>query len=409
MAKLRIPSVWQKNNNSKVNSTTSQNIIAADTYYGQQLEAHSEKLQRVQKRIILVAVLRLAAFVAAAIGIYGYIRYSGITNTIIGILFLTCFVILIKWSFRLKDEKALLQKLIFINTNELNILSNQPNGFDDGKIFQSDENYGNDIDLFGQLSLYHLLNRTTTSHGTDQLVTLLQNPLKTKPEIENYQEAIKILSQQTGLRQLITANGLLHGEKEGNLYAIETWLGTRNQLHHAGWVRVIRFVLPVCTIGALLFYWSTDNYIPLGVAVAASWVSIAGFFKYIGTQHALLGKKQAILDQYASILKIFAGVQTGSASLLKDLQADASKAYRSIHKLSKLSGLLDQRLNLVVNAFLNSFLAYDLQCLYALETWKITNKAFFTKWIHCVGSIESLNSLAGFACNNPGFCIPRVS
>jgi len=350
----------------------------------------------------------MISFIVAAICIYSYIRYGGTLVMIGAILFIIAFAILIKWNFRLNDEKALLQKLIFVNTNELNVLSDQPNGFDDGQKFLSDEGFGNDIDVFGQRSLFHLVNRTTTSHGTDQLADSLQNPMQGKPDIENHQQAIKILSQQTALRQLVTAHGLLHDEKEGNLHAIGTWLRTPNQLHDSRWVRVVRLVLPVCNIVALLYYWSTDNYIPLGSTIVISWLCIARFGTYISSQHALLGKKQAILDQYASILKTFSGIQTGSSSLLQSLQGDASEAYAAIQKLSKLSGLLDQRLNLLVNAFLNSLLVYDLQCLYALEAWKLKNKAFFEKWILCVGNIESLNSFATFAYNNPGFCTPDV-
>jgi MutS domain V/MutS domain III len=365
------------------------------SYYTQQVADYSEKL-------------RLISFLGTAITIYIFIRQGGLITAITAILFLIAFIILVKWNFRLNDKKRLLQKLHFINTNELGILNDQPNGFDNGLQFLSDTGYDHDIDVFGQQSLFHLINRTTTSHGTDQLASAMQHPLSAKPEIENYQEAVKILSQQSAIRQLLTAHGLLHEEKEGNLHDIEAWLNTPNKLHDAGWVRLVRWILPACSIPALLFYLSTDNYIPLGLAVLACWLCIGLFIKYISFQHALLGKKQAILEQYASILKIFSGIQTGSSVLLKDIQADSTTAYAAIQKLSRLSGLLDQRMNLVVNIFLNSFLVYDLHCLYALEKWKQKNKGFFIQWIRCVGNIESLNSLATFAFNNPEFCAPVV-
>ncbi len=361
------------------------------SYYTEQLNNYSEQLRRIRRKNILVATLRMISFIAAAICIYGFIRNGGLLVSVFGILFILAFVLLIKWNFRLNDERDLVQKLVFVNDNELKVLGGQPNDFDDGEQFLSDEGFANDIDVFGHRSLFHLVNRTTTTHGTDQLATSLQQPMHGKPDIENYQQAIKILSQQTAIRQLVTAHGLLHDEKEGNLHQIGAWLRTPNLLHDSKWVGIIRFVLPVCNISALLYYWSTDNYIPLGSTIVLSWLCIARFGRYISTQHALLGKKQAILDQYASILKIFSGIQTGSSTLLQDLQRDASRAFASIQKLSKLSGMLDQRLNLLVNAFLNSLLVYDLQCLYALEEWKLRNKAHFENWIRCVGNIESLN------------------
>ncbi|HET9277294.1 MAG TPA: hypothetical protein VFN95_03890, partial [Flavitalea sp.] len=310
------------------------------SYYTEQLDLHSTKLKAIQRRIILVAIVRLIAFIVTAFFAYGYIRYDGWLTAMAAILSLIAFILLVRYNFRLNDERALTQKLVFINTNELNVLNDQANGFDDGQKYLSDDSFGNDIDIFGQRSLFHLINRTSTSHGTAQLVSALQNPMSGKPDIENYQQAINSLSQQTGIRQLVMAHGLLHDEKEGNLHAIGSWLHTRNRLHASVLLRIIRWVLPVCNIAALLYYWSTDNYIPLGITVASSWLTIAVFLSYISSQHILLGKKQAILDQYASILKAFSGVQPESSSLLLDLQRDATKAFSAIKKLSSLSGLL---------------------------------------------------------------------
>jgi len=378
------------------------------SYYTQQIVFYAEKIKILQRKIFVIAILRMISFLGAVIGMYGYFRYGGLMIAITTLLFLIAFILLVRWNFRLNDKKLLLQKLHFINANELDIINDQPNHFSDGQQFLSDESYLNDIDVFGQRSLFHVLNRTTTSHGTHQLTTLLQKPLSDKREIEIHQEAVHLLSRQTEGRQLLTAHGLLHSEKEGNLYDIGNWLNTPNPLHDSRWVGVIRWVLPVCTTIALLYYWSTDNYIYLGSAIVISWICIGVFAKYISRQHVLLGKKQAILDQYASILKIFSGLQTGSSTLLKEFQATATSAYASIQKLSQLAGLLDQRMNMVVNIFLNSFLVYDLQCLYALEKWKLKNKDLFDQWIECVGNIETLNSLATFAYNNPDFCTPSV-
>ena len=378
------------------------------SFYNEQIEHYSVKLKAVQRRIVLLAMLRLIAFIATAFLMFAYFRYGGWLTAVATLLSLIAFALFVKYNFRLNDERSLLQKFVFINTNELSILNDQPNAFDDGQKFMSDDGFANDIDVFGHRSLFHLINRTTTSHGTTQLADALQNPMTAKPNIENYQQAISAFSHQTSIRQLVTAQGLLLDEKEGNLHAIGSWLDTPVRLHGSRFVSTIRWILPACNIAALLFYWSTDNYIPLGVTVAMSWLCLGRFMAYISSQHILLGKKQAILDQYASILKVFSAVKPGSSGLLIDLQSDASKAFSAIRKLSKLSGLLDQRLNFVVNIFLNSFLLYDLQCLYALETWKINNRTFFERWIRCVGHIESLNSFATFAYNNPEFCSPVV-
>jgi DNA mismatch repair ATPase MutS len=127
------------------------------------------------------------------------------------------------------------------------------------------------------------------------------------------------------------------------------------------------------------------------------------FGKHIHEQHNLLGKKQSILDQYAAILAHFSKVDSGASVLLQQQKAIAIEAHQSVKKLSRLSAMFDQRLNLLVNFFLNSFFLYDIQCLWALENWKQLHKDRFKEWIHCVGIIESLNALATFAFNYPQY------
>jgi hypothetical protein len=128
------------------------------SYYTQQITGYSEELQVIQRKNLLIAICRLISFVAAIIGVYLFIRYGGLIIASATLLFVIAFALLIKWNFRLNDEKALLQKLHFINTNELDILNDQPNRFDNGQQFLSDESFGNDLDIFGQRSLFHLLN-----------------------------------------------------------------------------------------------------------------------------------------------------------------------------------------------------------------------------------------------------------
>ncbi|MGZ5135507.1 MAG: hypothetical protein ACXWCG_10170, partial [Flavitalea sp.] len=131
-----------------------------DSFYIQQVNNYSEKLLAIQRRILIVAILRLVTFIIAAICIYSYIRHGQIRFAIVAFLAILSFTLLIKWSFRLTDRKALLHKLVFINNNEKDILNDQPNKFDEGERYLSEESFGNDIDVFGHASLYHLLNRT---------------------------------------------------------------------------------------------------------------------------------------------------------------------------------------------------------------------------------------------------------
>lgn len=379
-------------------------------FYEKNTSQYIDDLTQLKPMAALVAILRLACFLVFAWATYKWIATHSTGWMVTTLLLAVAFVILVRIAWRMNDRIALLEKLLFINNNELNILRHiQPNLFDNGAAFSSNDNNSGDLDIFGANSLYHLLNRTTTWHGKQQLATMLQQPLLVKDEIELQQQAVKEFSTQKELRQLLTAHGLLNEEKEGNLHDIGNWLQKPAIIHDKKWIKWMRYLVPAYSIICFIIYLFTQNYSLLIPVVLISWGIIGSFAKRIQDQHNLLGKKQSILDQYATILSLFSKVETGNAALLKKEKDIAIAAHQAVKKLSRLSAMFDQRLNLIVNIFLNSFFLYDIQCLWALESWKQKHKAHFNDWVHGVGMIESLNSLSTFAFNNPNNHYPTVN
>lgn len=377
-------------------------------YYQERAQFFSGQLSETKGRYRLVSFLRLISFLVFLFAGYQWLSRHGSLLLVITLLSITGFIALIRVALQLNDKKALIEKLLFINENEIAILQHQPSGFNDARHLATDDGYSGDLDIFGPGSVFQLLNRTTTYHGTRQLAGLMQQSLLTKDAIVAQQEAIKELSKQSELRQLITAHGLLHEENEGNLYNVVSWLQLSPVLLESSWIKVMRFLVPAISIAAIVFYLATDNYFPLALAAIISWSIIGMFAGTINKQHGLLGKKQSILEQYATILTDFSRVESGSSNLLRQEQEIAQAAHKAIKQLSSLASFFDQRLNFLVNIFLNSFFMYDIQCLRALEKWKKTYRGKFNEWVHCVGNIETLNSLATFAYNYPEYHYPTV-
>jgi MutS domain V len=379
------------------------------TFYDDKIKGYSTLIGAVQKRIALISLFRLGLFTALAISVYFLLKDFSYPLLVLSILVAGSFIALVGLSLRLKDRRALLEKLLFINTNESGLLKNELNGFPDGQAFLTQEGYLDDLDIFGKRSLFHALNRTTTSHGMERLAGLLRQSLQDGGEIGRHQEAIRALTPQVDERQLLTAHGLLNKESEGNLYSLADWLQTPPRLMQQNWLRVTQWVIMLYNTGALLLLVATGNYRPLVAGVLAGWIVSGVFSKYIGQQHLLLGKKQAVLDQYAAILKVFNAVDASNSELLVRLKAQTSKAHLAIRKLARLSSYFDQRLNAVVNFIFNNLFLYNLHCMVALEKWKEANKNAFPEWIEAVSNIECLNSLAAFAFNNPEYVYPVVA
>jgi len=377
-------------------------------FYAERITVYQNRIKKLRKRIASASILRLISFIVLALSLYFLFSQYAVSLLLISLFSLVCFIVFIRISLNLQSAKQLSEKMLFINENELRVVNGGENGFDDGKKITATAIYRDDLDIFGPRSLYHLLNRTTASHGAEALSTLLVSPPLQKKDIEERQEATKQFSTQPELGQLITAQGLLHAEAEGNMNDLSEWMKTPQKLTGIAWLKIARLTLPVWNIAALIYYLSEDNPLPLIAGIALSWLIISIFLKYIHAQHQLIGKKQSILEQYGSILECFGRTDAGNSTRLSSLKERTASAHQEILKLSKLAASFDQRLNLVVFMFGNSLLLYDLQCMVALEQWRGRNKSHFDGWVDCVGSIEALNSLAVFAFNNPGYCYPTA-
>ncbi len=375
-------------------------------FYQSTLADCNDHIRRLRAKMNILALVRLLLFAGSVYSVVLLTRDLTISLVLLSLFAFAVFLAGVNFYYRLKDQRLQWEKLAWINTNELGQLRNELNGFPDGSGFLDSDNYLDDLDIFGKRSIFHVLNRTTTSHGTRTLTALLRNSLLSVDVIKGQQQAIHVLAPQSSLRQLLTAKGLLAGEKEGNLDNIQSWLETEPLLYHRKGLRVIITLLTVFNLFSLFYYLSSNNYTLLLAGVLVSWLLTASFTKRIDLEHEHIARKQNILDQYAAILTVFNTVETTGSPLLQLLQSRTDSAHKAIRRLSKLSAFFDQRINVLVKTFLNAFCSYDLRCLIALERWKINNKRAFPGWIEAVGNVECLNSLATFAFNNPDYVYP---
>jgi hypothetical protein len=380
------------------------------SFYESSILSCTEKIREIRQNINIVSLLRLLLFAGLAWMLYSFTHGFSLTLLIVTVVMAALFIGSVNFYFRLKDQLALWEKLLYINTNESGLLSGRANGFPDGQAWLAPDKdidiYVDDLDIFGSASLFHWLNRTTTSHGSAALATVLRQSLLDPDTIRQQQEAVKVLAGQADVRRLLAAKGLLSGDKAGDLHSLGAWLNTPSQLYHRKGLRIFLGVLVLYNIGAILFWLSGNNSVPLAAGILTAWLCIGSFSRYVSRQSELLAHKQPILQQYADILAVFTTADAGSSVLLQRWQAHATTAHRAIRQLSRLASFFEQGKNLLVNTVLNSLMCYNLQCVIALERWKSRYKKDFPHWIDTVGSIECLNSLATFAFNNPEYAYP---
>src|SRR6185312_1920583 len=365
-----------------------------------------ERAGQVRRRIGAVTVVRLGLFLLLALDLWYLFRGGQVWLAATALVLLAAFIASVNWYFRLKDKRVLWEKLEFVNENEKAVLMGRGNGFPDGKAFLEPDNYLEDLDVFGAFSVFHLLNRTTTFHGTGTLACWLTKSLNGPQAIRDQQDAVRVLAAQPDLRRPLIAKGLLTGDQKGDLRTLTGWLNTRPVVYPRIWLRISIALLTLANIAVLMYTLATGNWYPLVAAIVVARSITAAFGKDVADQHRLINHKQDVFSQYADVLLVFSGADPGGSGVVADLRSRAQAAHGAIRRLSRLTSFFDQRMNLMVNLVLNSLAFYDLQCMVGLERWKTRYRKEFPAWIEAVGQIEALNSLATFAFNNPANAWP---
>jgi len=377
-------------------------------YYQQKIVAGNAEIRRLQDRLNGMALLRLLTFAGIVASIYFLTQEYSPLLLASAIGCTAAFIICINIYYRWKDDRRLQEKLVFVYTNELGLLSGTLNRFPDGAAFLSSENYLDDLDVFGRGSLFHLFNRTTTVKGRTALASRLCASLTEPAAITREQTAIRVLAAQDRLRQLLTAHGLLNEDKETDIDPgnFRLWLITPPILYKHT-LRLIGIYLLIAFNTFAIGYWiARNNYT---FALAGGFISriiLAACGKYVIRQHEQIDHKKALLDQYAGILAAFEAVDPQDSALLTDLRSQTVHAQVAFERLSGISNFFNYRTNGMVNLLLNTFFLFDLHAVLRLERWKAASHAAFPGWLESIAAIERLNSLATFAFNNPGYIYP---
>jgi hypothetical protein len=265
-----------------------------------------------------------------------------------------------------------------------------------------------DLDLFGTGSLFELLCTARTRAGEDMLAGWLRSPT-TPEQVRSRQSAVAELRPLLDLREDLALLGT--NVRAGvDLDALSRWSTAAPVLvSRSG--RVVALLLAVLS-GATLLGWALFDTGPTPFLV--SFLLGIGFLLRIRDQ-----TRQVLepIERRARDLAILGGVlarlerEEFQAPRLRELRAALDTAGR------KPSQRIGQLVNLIdwLNAQRNQFflpaaivLLWPAQFAYALEAWRVAWGGAVARWLAVVGEFEALNSLAGYAYENPADPFPEI-
>ena len=381
--------------------------------FAQKVEQYQASVRKASQQFNQLSTVRVLAFVSALIGLV-YLANARSNGEFLILLLLSIigFPFLIRSHNRLGARRGHLLTLQKINEDELKRFRFDLSGFDSGDSFQQAAHpYSGDLDVFGEHSLFQLVNRSATQQGKATLAHWLLRPAQ-KPEIEERQHAVQELAALTDWRQTFQAHGRQHPDQEESMATLLTWMQAPPALPRRALYTVLCYGLAIMAIAVVAMYFTTElpYYIPVMV-LAINGVVLWTTAEIALDTHRKTTQSVAALQAYQNMLASLEH-QSFSSPLLQQLQQRLSShgvaASRQISQLRYILDNFDARANMFYH-ILNVVLMLDVFWLLQADRWKSRLQGNVAGWFESVSQAEALASVASFAFAHPSFSFPTVA
>jgi len=373
-------------------------------------EAEFQKAKRTeaeaQKRFNMLSIGRIIAFLSifGTAWLWNHFNQSGwgIGTAIAFVLFL----ILMKLQQAAKIKRNFQRNLQTINEDEIQRLSFRFQRKDTGVHFQEkNHSFATDLDIFGEYSLYRLLNRTRTSEGSRRLASWLKLHASLE-EILMRQEAVEEFKNNPEFRQSWEATALLHEHAAQQVGAFRDWSVETLPESLQSALRWRFFPLATLVVGVLVY----AGLIPVWILILSLAWHLVILRRYQETLGNIVNRTTALgftLSAYADLLAI-ADAAPYRSRWWKQRQALIRGSAHSLRKAGILFERLDYRNHPFFSIFIGITTLWDLHVLAGLENWKKANKEHLNHWLDVLADTEAMNSLAGNAFAHPDSTVPQV-
>ncbi len=374
--------------------------------YQQRADNFGNEQTKYERQLSFTSIARLLLFLLFAWFIYNAfkVRFQGY-SLVFALISIIVFLIIVFIAESIKKKIKFLQQLVLINENEIGITKGSPSFLDNGAYFSPPKGFAVDLNVFGNYSLFHLLNRTGSSSGKKQLSEHLASPFIDATAIQNYQECVKELSGKIDFKQNLLAHTLSFKEEE-TLVQLQAGLpaGSFDKLQSKFW-KAVSICWPIMGVLIIGFCVWKDNYAFLLAFTILGLLVLAVILKKINLLYFHISKRSYLYNQYARCFRLISEEKFEHPYLQKK-QEEIIHASRAFEKLASLTGVFDLRLS-ILSFFTNGIFLLDLICSLSYLKWNRQHQPHIKNWFDNLGEIELLNSIATFHYNHPSFIFPQ--
>ncbi|HLN55429.1 MAG TPA: hypothetical protein VK207_05530, partial [Bacteroidales bacterium] len=352
---------------------------------------------------------------------------GGITGTVLLLLhhspaygIIAAFATVILFLFLLKlysdhaGKKEFATALSTINSNEAAGLDGDLSAFKPGNEYTDhSHDFSFDVDLFGNDSLFHYLNRTVTGYGRDLFAGWLAEPYKLSFTLYERQEIISELASKEEWRHRFMASGMNVPLDKDQIGKLTEWLGEKPLIESSPLRKVLIYLLPAFATAALfLLIAGVIHYSLFILVLLANLGYVSAGLKTTNRIHNSLSGTYIYLSSMNNLLAVIAEESFSSGylkSMKQQVAGERVSAAVAVKKLGKLIQSFDSRLNILAGFMLNAMLLWDYHCLLRLEKWKGEFRDKFPGWLDTLGNFDAYSSLGNYAFNNQDFVYAKIS
>lgn len=273
--------------------------------------------------------------------------------------------------------------------------------------------YATDLDVFGQGSLFQLIDETATRAGEERLASWLSGPASPE-EVRARQEAVRELAPLLDFRQALLVESRLAAREKIDPRRFVAWAEGGPYLDGIRWARPLAFILPLTTLA--LFILGRFDVVPRPTWWAGAFLLLAvvGLTRKPITamyEQIVLGERGFVRfgDTFATVER-----QPLSSPLLQRVLGPLKSATGSmgasaqLGRFSRIFSFAEARQSSQLHAVLNLLTLWDVHCMFALERWRRDNGHRVRGWFEALSELEALASLASLTHDRPDFTFPEI-
>lgn len=383
-------------------------------FYNKRINSKKFEMEKLNKNYNSISLLRILTVISAIFfEVFCYTRRDLFFGIVLFVLHIILFLFLVKIHEKIYINKERVKGFIELNKKEIERINGKWKSFDDKgeEYLDLKHPFINDLDIFGNNSLFQWVNNTKTTYGRESLKNLMMfNNLPRREEILERQSSLKELADKIDFRQELTST--LKSDKNKN---DETFIGDwvkENDKKHIKFFDLIRIGMPIINVLVIILtIFGIGEWIDILVTLGISYYLLKFIDSDVKKGLIIFEDLKYKIKTYVKAIKIIENEEFKSSELnkLKSIFKDSnSLASEDLLELEKITSWLYDRHN-AFYIILNCLFLWDYQMIKKLEKWKCKNKDKFNAYMECLGQFEAMSSLSTLVFNNPLWEVPNIT